>query len=838
MAVFDALADFGDAPALICDSGRALSFAELSRDAAAAVAPLGRDRQLVVIEMRNALEPVLAYVGALSAGHAVILTAEGGAQSLQAFAPFSLFSGQDGTWRWHPSSHAAAGLHPALALMLSTSGSTGSPKLVRLSSGAVEANARSIAEYLGIGPGERAITSLPLYYSYGLSVLHSHLLAGATVCLTDEPVTSEAFWRIFDEAGCTSFAGVPYSYALLERRGFRDHPPATLRTMTQAGGRLPPELAAEYIGWSKARGLRFFIMYGQTEATARIAYLPPDAAESHPDCIGVAIPGGTLDLAPLPDTPAERGELVYRGPNVMMGYATERAHLAQPAELEELRTGDVAERTEDGLFRIVGRLSRFSKIGGKRVALDDLEAALADAGQPGTVAANDELIAVWTRDPQQGGAADHLVERFGLPASAVVWAGGGEVPRLPSGKTDYPAILAAAAERVAQRRRGAATLEASLAAILGRSRINPRLSFDELGADSLAYVQASIAVEEAMGELPDDWASRPIAELSATSGPLDGSSWRPAPTEILVRVLAACAVVIGHTPGGSLVKGGALTLFLLTGYSLAAHQGGRLLGDRPWQVPLSFAVRVLVPYYLLMLFMAATSKDVTLTPDSLLLYSNLTGVPRGPLMPYWFLETMLQCLVLLAALLSLERVRRGAQRDPLGFFLLLSAGAIALHFLVPFVWQAPRIAEWPRSPDVWGYLLPLGAAMALARSTALRIGLLAVLLFLVWLDYGLDSTRVPFVGVMIGAILFMPRPRLPAMLAKALTTVAAASLFIYLVHMLAVQVTVHELGIEHWLPALLLSLALGIAGHAVWRWVLAQGSRLVGRREPVDLAIS
>ncbi|MDR1583474.1 MAG: AMP-binding protein, partial [Prevotellaceae bacterium] len=183
-------------------------------------------------------------------------------------------------------------LHKDLALLLTTSGSTGSPKLVRLSYDNIISNAKAIAEYLNINNHERPVTSLPMHYSYGLSVINSHLIKGATVLLTDKPVVQKEFWNFVKEQKATSIAGVPYTYEMLKRLHiFRMDLPA-LKTMTQAGGKLNAELAKEYMEQAKTVGKRFIVMYGQTEATARMSYLPFDDSTEKYGSIGIAIPGG------------------------------------------------------------------------------------------------------------------------------------------------------------------------------------------------------------------------------------------------------------------------------------------------------------------------------------------------------------------------------------------------------------------------------------------------------------------------------------------------------------------------------------------------------------------
>ncbi|MGA8892734.1 MAG: AMP-binding protein, partial [Anaeromyxobacteraceae bacterium] len=227
--------------------------------------------------------------------------------------PAPLEFGLTAWWRASPGSHPR--IHPDLAVLLSTSGSTGSAKLVRLTRRNLEANAESIRLALSIDGAERGMASLPLHYSYGLSVVNSHLAAGASVVLTEESVASPRFWRLLGDERCTSMPGVPYTYDLLARIGFEQIDTPSLRTLTQAGGKLAPELVLRFHSAMSARGGRLHVMYGQTEATARIACLPRGVLPARHASVGVAIPGGHLSIQHAADG-AARGEIVYRGPNV------------------------------------------------------------------------------------------------------------------------------------------------------------------------------------------------------------------------------------------------------------------------------------------------------------------------------------------------------------------------------------------------------------------------------------------------------------------------------------------------------------------------------------------
>jgi acyl-coenzyme A synthetase/AMP-(fatty) acid ligase len=300
-----------------------------------------------------------------------------------------------GLW-WSPAGGRHRPSHPELVVLLSTSGSTGSPKLVRLARRNLEANARSIGESLLIDADERGMASLPLYYSYGLSVLNSHLLTGASVVLTDETVVSPRFWRLLRTQGCTSMPGVPYTYDLLLRIGFEDIEAPSLRTLTQAGGRLAPELVLRFHAEMARRGGRLHVMYGQTEATARIACMPRDALPAKAGSVGVAIPGGRLSIdvgTRRSGGPAEQGAIVYTGPNVMMGYAESREDLALGDDLQGvLPTGDLGFLDEDGFLHITGRSRRIGKVLGMRVNLDEVEARLRSRGPTAVVAGNDGLV--------------------------------------------------------------------------------------------------------------------------------------------------------------------------------------------------------------------------------------------------------------------------------------------------------------------------------------------------------------------------------------------------------------------------------------------------------------
>ncbi|HET9441848.1 MAG TPA: AMP-binding protein, partial [Acidimicrobiales bacterium] len=443
--------------------GRTLTYAELDERVAELAGRLGRRRRLVLLGAANTVDCVVAYLAALRGRHPVLLvpgdTASPSTRSTTAstlaaaYDPDVVMTAETG-WQVDGRPHAGSAhdLHPDLALLLTTSGSTGSSKLVRLSHGNVRSNALAIAEYLRLTPDDRAITTLPLQYCYGLSVLNSHLAAGASLALTTLSVVDRCFWDVFRSAGATSFAGVPHTFDLLDRTGFEERSASlpTLRYVTQAGGRLHPDAVRRYAALGRRDGWELFVMYGQTEATARMAWLPPALATAHPHTIGVAIPGGSFSIDG-PDADGV-GELVYRGPNVMLGYAEAPADLGLGATLDALATGDLARVGPEGLYEVVGRRSRFVKLFGLRLDLDQVERRLADRGLTALCTGDDQrvMVAIGPDDHHDPAAVRAMVgELLALPRSRIVVVAVDDLPRLANGKPDYAAVQALAAAGVA-----------------------------------------------------------------------------------------------------------------------------------------------------------------------------------------------------------------------------------------------------------------------------------------------------------------------------------------------------------------------------------------------------
>ncbi len=330
-----------------------------------------------------------------------------------------------------------------LLLCLTTSGTTGSPKLVKLTEENLKSNAESIAEYLKITGSERAITSLPMYYSFGMSVINSHLIKGATLLMTDKAVIQREFLTFLKEGKATSIAGVPYTYEMLRRLRFLKMNLPELKTMIQAGGKLNADIVKEYVEAAQTNGKEFIVMYGQTEAAPRMSYLPFDKALEKYASIGIAIPGGKLSVRDVNDqeiaTPDTDGELIYEGPNVCMGYAECIEDLAKGDENHGvLHTGDIARFDKDGFFYITGRMKRFVKVWGNRCNLDATEQLVkAISTSCACVGVDDKITIFVTQEGLEEKIKAYLVDKTGLNIRAFEVKVIDVIPTLPSGKLDY-----------------------------------------------------------------------------------------------------------------------------------------------------------------------------------------------------------------------------------------------------------------------------------------------------------------------------------------------------------------------------------------------------------------
>jgi acyl-CoA synthetase (AMP-forming)/AMP-acid ligase II len=347
---------------------------------------------------------------------------------------------------------AAGEIYTGTALLLATSGSTGSPKTVRLSYSGLADNTAAVIRALGITAAECAPTTLPITHAYGLSVLNTHLLAGAGVVLSGGSPLALATWDRLVRSGATSFAAVPMTYGALGPAHVRLLDRSKVRTMTQSGARLGDDLTMRLARMMEQRDGRFFVMYGQSEATSRIARLDPADLPGRLGSVGTAVPGGTITIRSAPPharTVPGEGAVHYEGPGVMLGYGTGRADLCRGPEVDVLDTGDLGYLREGYLY-LTGRAKRIVKVLGVRTSLDDLERLVERPGHPAAVicGVDDVMVLAGAGDPavheQQ---RQQLVESLGVPSRQVVFRHVGRLPRTPGGKVDYRALAAVAAQQ-------------------------------------------------------------------------------------------------------------------------------------------------------------------------------------------------------------------------------------------------------------------------------------------------------------------------------------------------------------------------------------------------------
>ncbi|MFC3031835.1 AMP-binding protein [Pseudoalteromonas fenneropenaei] len=340
-------------------------------------------------------------------------------------------------------------IHPELAFLATTSGTTGSPKLVRYTRKNLLANAADIATYLSLDENERAILHLPIHYSFGLSIINSHLYVGASIVLTRKTVMQKEFWDEMRRHRVTSFSGVPFHYETLVRLKLAELALPDLKTFTLAGGRLSESKMALFAKQCLDLGLQFWPMYGQTEASPRISYLEPDFVMAKLGSIGKAVPSGKLWIRSesgqdITATGAI-GELVYEGENVCLGYAQTLADLSLGDEkCGVLFTGDLAKADEEGFFYLQGRIKRFIKVFGKRVSLDHVEQMLVGMGLQVLVGGTDDKLVVGIVDEGQLDTTTlrkQIAELVHVNFTAITIKPFSAFPRLENGKVNYQCLL-------------------------------------------------------------------------------------------------------------------------------------------------------------------------------------------------------------------------------------------------------------------------------------------------------------------------------------------------------------------------------------------------------------
>lgn len=462
MNFYDDIEVFGDSVAIITDSLEEVSYSQLIQ-LADKFKKYFNEKCLIFSLSSNCLESVVGYIGFLRARVVPLLIS----YNIHPDLFDNLIKSYQPTFVWLPISKKfnlpdynevysyrnyalykseftpKLKINAELALLLSTSGSTGSPKLVRQSYKNITSNATSIAQYLNISSDDRPITTLPMSYTFGLSIINSHLLRGSTIILTDKTLVDKDFWTNLNMNKASTFSGVPFTFGMLKKLRFNRMNLSSIKYLTQAGGKLNENLVKEFAIECEKKGIEFIVMYGQCEATARMSYLPSKYTISKSGSIGFAIPGGTFLLVnELEEEIVEEetvGELVYKGDNVTMGYATNYNDLSKSDENQGiLKTGDMAKRDCDGFYYIVGRKNRFLKIFGNRINLDEVEQILSNKGLNAVCAGTDESLKIFITDKEKVMEAQVIASNYtGLHTSGFEVKFIDVIPRNEYGRVTY-----------------------------------------------------------------------------------------------------------------------------------------------------------------------------------------------------------------------------------------------------------------------------------------------------------------------------------------------------------------------------------------------------------------
>ena len=458
MRFYEQLDRFGSRTAMVCDDGTKYTFQELEQQAARfAEQVYTPGRRLGILVSNNVEQAVWGYVGFMKAGVVPLMISRKVTPELFRF----LLDRYHPTWVWSEESFFCENpqyrhgeyvlskldyepypIHPELATMLTTSGSTGSPKCVRQTFDNIDFSNRSTISCVGLTENDSFITTLPLNYGYGLNFLQMHLLTGGKMIMTRDGIMTREFWNLLRDERATSFGGVTFTYEVLKKLHFTSMDTPSLRYLTQAGSKMEREAILDIVPALNKKGIDFIVFYGQTEATCFMSYVPPAWQLTKAGCIGIPIPGGALSMiddngAPM-QTVGKRGELVYHGPNVTFGYAESYAELNRGDDWSGcLVTGDYVTIDEDGFYTIAGRKKRFLKIHGERVSLDEIEFLLKKQGYDNACKGADDHAQIFTTEADIGKVMADLNRLTKINRECLEVYRVSELPRNESGKLLY-----------------------------------------------------------------------------------------------------------------------------------------------------------------------------------------------------------------------------------------------------------------------------------------------------------------------------------------------------------------------------------------------------------------
>lgn len=792
----------GDAPAIYLQDDTVFTYNQLVKGADEIGRRMGQEKRLVQIFMDNSIGSIVAYIGALRGGHGVLLQDKENmalAENLRkTYRPDAVFDQETGLVI---NSEPNPDLHPDLALLLSTSGSTGSSKAVRLSFDNLASNAQAIAQYLEISSREKALLTLPLHYCYGLSVLNSHLEKGGAVIAGINSVTDQEFYSRLQESEATSFAGVPFSFELMERTGFRDLDFPHLRYITQAGGRLNKELVQKYHQWAREKGKKFFVMYGQTEATARIAYLAPDMAAMYPTCIGKPIPGGTLEIR---DDEGDRvteadqpGELVYLGPNVMSGYAEKKEDLSRGKEVVALYTGDIGCRNSEGLYYLVGRKKRIAKLYGIRLNLDQVEIWARQSGLGAAYCVSDDtrLYLVFAEHVDHQHVVQLVNQQYKLSHKDIQTIILEELPLMSSGKVDYQTLLEYChqhtreleqsqentAEEGTDKKTTLQRLVDTYEKNLSLKNIPVEESFVSLGGDSLSYLAISVEIEKNLGTLPRSWETIPINNLPDYKKQRFSAFWSQIEVSVLLRFIAPLAIVMNHS-GLGFLAGGAALLLIVSGFNFNRFSTKDMLALNYGQILKLFFQNILIPYWLILVVYQAYRGDFSLL--EILLVNNLVGDHAVAPFNTWFIQALFQSVLITLVFFIPQILRKLCKHQAFLVGMVLLSLALGARVLDEYVFSELLSNKGKQISWVF-WLFVLGWTCASCKNISHRMILSFVTVVSPLICYANDYPRIMFISVGGLLLIWLQCIGVPSLLVPMIGVIGSSSLFIYMTHQLA-----------------------------------------------------
>ena len=416
LKIFSNLKKFLNNVALICDDGKQYTYSKILNYANKIPIKI-KERSVILFICKNSIESIIGYLSFIKRGCVIILVDNKIKNNdlnniVLKFRPKYIFHPNRNKFKFKKiflfKNYSLSKtnlkidykINNKLALLISTSGTTGNSEFVRQSYKNLESNINSIVKYLNIKSHDRPITTMPMNYVYGLSIINTHLSQGASIMLTEKTIIDRGFWEFFKKFKATTFGGVPFIFEILKKLKFKTMNLPSLKYITQAGGKLDKSLLNEFIEICSKKRKKFIVMYGQTEATARMSYLSWKDSKKKIGSIGKPIPEGKFLLESEDGKIITKanivGELVYKGKNVCLGYAKNRFDLIKEDENKGiLKTGDLAKKDSESFYHIVGRKKRFVKMYGHRINLEHIEEILKNKGCNCLCIGNDKKINIY-----------------------------------------------------------------------------------------------------------------------------------------------------------------------------------------------------------------------------------------------------------------------------------------------------------------------------------------------------------------------------------------------------------------------------------------------------------